>query len=121
MTEREPYSHSYGVDHNFIHVLEQTDETKRVASLALVNAGDYPTGDAPKALAWLISKAVPMTMRVHTKDPEDGGCSCVEQGWSCPDGDGPPELCWEWDNADVQEYEERSQAEFEAAPAAVSS
>lgn len=79
----------------------------------LVASGE--TGDAsaaPEAFAWLVSRAEPWTFRQHIEqDPWDVGCQCEDEDWFCPDGDGPPEPYYTFEQADVSKFDEMAAKE----------
>lgn len=93
------YEQIQGEDGYGIAVPEHTDETRRLAAETLLTAAEgIEDAEATQQLAELARKSV---LFQHTGDPEEIGCSCEEEGWWCPEGDGASALFWWFGSGDV--------------------
>ena len=93
------YERIQGEDGYGIAVPEHTDETRQLAAESLLTAAEgIEDADATRQLAKLARKSV---LFQHTSDPEAIGCSCEDEGWWCPEGDGASGLFWWFESADL--------------------
>jgi hypothetical protein len=87
-------------------VAEHSDEEKTNAACRAMDRAGADYEKAPKALAWLVSRAKGITLRPHEGEPEpdEGGyndCGCEDSSWWCTEASGEPRHFYEFDVHDV--------------------
>lgn len=93
------YERIQGEDGHGVKVPEHTDETRRLAAESILTAAEgIEDEQATTELAALAHKSL---LFQHTGDPDEVGCSCEEEGWWCPEGDGVGASFWWFESSDV--------------------